>query len=59
MCTPGTSDSVVPASDWFGFGMFSGEWRVFNGWRPVRVPSRARVLPVQGLIASERGQIVL
>jgi hypothetical protein len=24
-------DSVVPASDWAGLGMFSGEWRIFRG----------------------------
>jgi hypothetical protein len=29
--TPGASDSVVPASDWAGLGMFSKEWRIFRG----------------------------
>jgi hypothetical protein len=29
--TPWASDSVVPASDWAGLGMFSGEWRIFKG----------------------------
>ena len=46
MCTPGASDSVVPALDSAGFGMFLGEWRFFKGWRPVRVPPRARVFPI-------------
>jgi hypothetical protein len=50
MCTPWASDSVVLASDWAGLAMFSGEWRIFKGWRPVRVPPRARVFPVQGLV---------
>jgi hypothetical protein len=48
MCTPGASDSVVPASDRAVLRMFLGEWRFFMGRRPVRVPPRARVFPVQG-----------
>jgi hypothetical protein len=31
MCTPWASDSVVPATDWAGLGMFLGEWRIFRG----------------------------
>ena len=42
MCTPWASDSVVPASDWAGLAMSSGEGRFFKAWRPVRVPPRAQ-----------------
>jgi hypothetical protein len=58
MCTPWASDSVVPAADWVGLGMFSGDRRIFKGRRPVRVPPRARVFPVQGLLASECAHFV-
>ena len=50
MCTPWASDSVVEAPGWAGLGMFSGEWRFFKGWCPVRVPPRARAFPVQRLL---------
>jgi hypothetical protein len=32
--TPWATDSVVPASDWAGLGMFSKEWRIRwgSGW---------------------------
>jgi hypothetical protein len=50
MCTPWASDRVVPVPDWAGLAMFAGEWRKFKGWNPVRVPPRARVFPVQGLV---------
>ena len=49
MCTPGASDSVVPALDSAGFGMFLGEWRFFKDWRPVSSPTSGRVSPVHGL----------
>ena len=49
MCTPWASDRVVLVPDWAGLRRFSGEWRIFKGWNPVRVPPRARVFPVQGL----------
>jgi hypothetical protein len=29
--TPWASDSVVPASDWAGLGMFSKDWRIWRG----------------------------
>jgi hypothetical protein len=54
MCTPGASDSVVPALDSAGFGMFLGEWRFFKGWRPVRVPLRDVFPLFMGFSASER-----
>ena len=50
MCTPWASDRVVLVPDWAGLRRFSGEWRKFKGWNPVRVPPRARVFPVQGLV---------
>ena len=53
VCTKYTlwaSDRVVPVPDWAGLAMFAGEWRKFKGWNPVRVPPRARVFPVQGLV---------
>ena len=46
MCTPWASDSVVPASDWAGVGRFSGEWRIYRGWNPVRVPVGHSVSPL-------------
>ena len=42
MCTPWASDRVVHRSDWAGLRRFSGEWRKFKGWNPVRVPPRAQ-----------------
>jgi hypothetical protein len=42
------ADWVVLVPDWAGLRRFSGEWRKFRGWNPVRVPPRARVFPVQG-----------
>ncbi|KQN86578.1 hypothetical protein ASE96_13515 [Arthrobacter sp. Leaf69] len=44
------SDWVVLVPDWAGLRRFAGEWLVFKGWNPVRVPPRARVFPVQGLV---------
>ncbi|MCB5283600.1 hypothetical protein BJQ89_03369 [Arthrobacter sp. ES1] len=35
-------DRAVPGSDRAGLAMFSGEWRIFRGWNPVRVPPRAQ-----------------
>jgi hypothetical protein len=51
MCTPWASDSVVPAPDWAGLEMFFGRGSDYQGERLVRVPSRARVSPVQGLLS--------
>ena len=42
MCTPWASDRVVLVSDWAGLRRFAGEWRIFKGWNPVRVPPRAQ-----------------
>jgi len=50
MCTPWTLERVVLVPDWAGLRRFTGEWRKFKGWSPVRVPPRARVFPVQGLV---------
>jgi hypothetical protein len=57
--TPGASDSVVPASDWAGLGMFLGEWRIFrgSGWFESHL---GHVFPLfRGLLASECGQFVV
>jgi hypothetical protein len=50
MCTSWVSDSVVPSLGLGRIGDGLGEVSVFKGWRPVRVPPRARVFPVQGLV---------
>ena len=42
MCTPWASDRVVLVSDRAGLRRFSGEWRKFKCWNPVRVPPRAQ-----------------
>jgi len=44
------SDRLVCRPDWAGLRRFPGEWRIFRGWNAVRVPPRARVFPVQGLV---------
>jgi hypothetical protein len=49
MCTPRAPDSVVPVPDGAGSARFAGEWRIFKGWSPVRVPPRARVSLFRGL----------
>ena len=45
MCTPWASDRVVLVPDWAGLRRYSGEWRKFKGWNPVRVPPRAQHSP--------------
>jgi hypothetical protein len=45
MCTPWPSDRVVLGPVRAGLVMFSGEWRIFKGWSPVRVPPRAQHSP--------------
>jgi hypothetical protein len=50
MCTPWASDRVVRVPDWAGLRRFSGEWRIFKGWNPVRVPPRAQCFPCSGLV---------
>jgi hypothetical protein len=50
MCTPWASDSVVPAPDWAGLEMFSGEWRIIRGERLVRVPPRAQCFRRSGAV---------
>jgi hypothetical protein len=50
MCTPWASDRVELVPDWAGSAMLAGEWRIFKGWNPVRVPPRARVFPGRGLV---------
>lgn len=45
MCTPWTSERVVPVPVWAGLRRFAGEWRIFNCWNPVRVPPRAQHIP--------------
>ena len=42
MCTPWASERVVLVTDWAGLRRFSGEWRKFKPWNPVRVPPRAQ-----------------
>ena len=42
MCTPWAPDRVVGRPDWAGLRLSSGEWRIFKGWSPVRVPPRAQ-----------------
>jgi hypothetical protein len=42
MCTLWALDRVVLVADWAGLRRFSGEWRKFKGWNPVRVPPRAQ-----------------
>jgi hypothetical protein len=42
MCTLWASDWGVLGADRAGFGRFSGEWRIFKGGSPVRVPPRAQ-----------------
>jgi hypothetical protein len=42
MCTPWASDRAVLLPGWAGLRMFSGEWRKFKAWNPVRVPPRAQ-----------------
>jgi hypothetical protein len=41
------SGRTVP--DWAGFRRFSGEWRKFKGWNPVRVPPRAQCFRRSGV----------
>lgn len=48
MCTPWAPDRVVGRPDWAGLRLFSGEWRIFKGWSPVRVPPRARCFRSSG-----------
>ena len=48
MCTPWASDRIVLVPDWAGLARFSGEWRKFKGWNPVRVPPRAQCFPCSG-----------
>jgi len=53
VCTKYTisaSDRAVPVPDWAGFRMFPRESSVCGGGNAVRVPPRARVFPVQGLV---------
>ncbi|MDQ1058280.1 hypothetical protein QFZ23_002181 [Arthrobacter globiformis] len=59
MCTPWASDSVVPASDRAGLGMFSGERRIFrgSGWFESHLGHVFSLF--RGFLASKRGQFVL
>ena len=53
VCTLSTlwaSDRVVLVPDWAGFPMFPRESSDCGGENAVRVPPRARVFPVQGLV---------
>lgn len=54
MCTPWAWDSVVPASDRFGLGMFYGGAAVFQGLAPGSSPTSGTVFYlVSGLLAAD------
>ena len=50
MCTPWASDRVVLLPDWAELRRISGQRQKLRCWNPVRVPPRALVFPVQGLV---------
>ena len=50
MCTPLGFGSGRTGSGLGRIAEVSGERRIFKGRNPVRVPPRARVFPVQGLV---------